>query len=197
MDQTKKDGITLLKDDHREVVELFERIEAIPSDAPATSEQMKTRRALFEQVSQELSRHAVAEEELLYPLVRSKIPNGNELADHALEEHQEVKETLARLEKMSLDALDFEPEFRTLTTNVREHVQEEEGEFFPLLEQHLSREELETLGTNLAAAKMLAPTRPHPNAPNQPPFNVLAGVPVAAVDRITDAVTGRGNPDRK
>lgn len=197
MDQAKKDGITLLKEDHRTVVELFQRIQAIPSDAPAESEQMKQRRALFEQVSEELSRHAVAEEELLYPIVRNKVPNGDQLADHALEEHQEVKEALARLEKMSLDNLDFEGEFRTLVTNVTEHVNEEESEFFPLLQQHLDDEALLTLGTNLAAAKMLAPTRPHPNAPNTPPFNALVGVPAALVDRARDAITGRGDADRK
>ena len=196
MDDTK-DGISLLRDDHREVVELFQRIEAIPSDAPSESDQMKQRRALFEQVSTELSRHAIAEEELLYPLVRVKIPNGNELADHALEEHQQVKETLARLEKMSLDNLDFEGEFRTLVTTITDHVDDEEAELFPLLQAHLDDETILNLGKQLAAAKALAPTRPHPNAPNQPPFNVLAGAGAAVVDRARDAITGRGDPDRK
>ncbi|HVF06526.1 MAG TPA: hemerythrin domain-containing protein, partial [Frankiaceae bacterium] len=112
MEQTPQDAITLLREDHRKVVDLFQEIESIPSDAPPESARMKQRRALFEQVSEELSRHAVAEEQLLYPLVRIKVPNGDQLADHALEEHQEVKETLARLEKMSLDNLDFEGEFR-------------------------------------------------------------------------------------
>ena len=192
-----KDAITVLKDDHRLVDELFQQIEDIPSDAPAGSEQMKRRRTLFEQVSEELSRHAVAEEELLYPLVRSAIPDGKRLADHALEEHQEVKETLARLERMSRSDLGFEPEFTTLMTNVREHVKEEEAELFPLLEAHCDAETLRTLGNSLEAAKMLAPTRPHPNAPNTPPLNVLAGAGAAVVDRARDALTGRGQIDRK
>ncbi|HVF04829.1 MAG TPA: hemerythrin domain-containing protein, partial [Frankiaceae bacterium] len=132
-----------------------------------------------------------------YPLVRIKVPNGDQLADHALEEHQEVKETLARLEKMSLDNLDFEGEFRSLVTSVTDHVNEEEAELFPLLLAHFDRDELDTLGTQLAAAKAVAPTRPHPNAPNQPPFNLLAGAGAAVVDRARDMITGRGEADRK
>jgi iron-sulfur cluster repair protein YtfE (RIC family) len=191
------DGITLLRDDHRAVVELFQRIEDIPSGAPADSEEMKVRRALFEQVSEELSRHAMAEEELLYPLVRSKVAHGNELADHALEEHQQVKETLARLERMSLDNLEFEGEFRTLMATIRDHVNDEEAELFPMLQRELDQEALDALGVQLAAAKALAPTRPHPNAPNRPPFNVLAGAGAALVDRARDAITGHGDPTRK
>lgn len=197
MAETTQDAISLLREDHRTVVELFQQIEDIPSDAPSESAEMKKRRALFEQVSEELSRHAMAEEELLYPMIRSKVPDGDRLADHALQEHQEVKETLARLEKMSLDNLDFEGEFRTLMHSVKEHVNEEEAELFPLLQQHLGQEALDTLGTQLAAAKAMAPTRPHPNAPNRPPFNVLAGAGAAVVDRARDAITGHGDPDHK
>ena len=197
MEQTSQDAITLLREDHRTVVELFQQIEGIPSDAPSDSEQMKQRRALFEQVSEELSRHAMAEEELLYPLIRVKVPNGDQLADHALDEHQEVKETLARLEKMSLDNLDFEGEFRSLMTTIKDHVNEEESQLFPLLIEHVDRDALDALGTQLAAAKAMAPTRPHPNAPNRPPFNVLAGAGAAVVDRARDAITGHGDPDRK
>ena len=196
MDDTK-DAISLLRADHRTVVELFQQIEEIPSDAPSDSARMKQRRALFEQVSEELSRHATAEEELLYPLVRSKVPDGDRLADHALDEHQEVKETLARLEKMSLDNLDFEGEFRSLMQAIKDHVDEEEAELFPLLQQHVGRDALDSLGTALAAAKAMAPTRPHPNAPNRPPFNVLAGAGAAVVDRARDAIEGRGDADRK
>lgn len=196
MDETK-DGITVLREDHRMVAELFQKIEDIPSDAPSDSEQMKLRRALFEQVSEELSRHAVAEEALLYPLIRSKIPNGAELADHAIEEHQEVKEILARLENMGLDELAFEGEFRTLMTTIKDHVNEEETELFPLLQAHVDDETLQNLGMQITAAKVLAPTHPHPNAPNHPPLNVLVGAPLALVDRARDALTGRGDPERK
>jgi hypothetical protein len=95
-----KDGITVLREDHRAVVDLFQQIEE--------TAEPRRRKTLFERVSTELSRHATAEEKV-------------------------------------------------------------------------------------AVAKALAPTRPHPHAPNRPPLNVLAGAGAAIVDRARDVVTRRGH----
>lgn len=182
----KRDGIQVLKDEHRRMIELFQEIEAIPIT------EGERRKAVFEQVSTALSVHAVAEEELLYPLMRRSIPDGEQMVEHALDEHQTVKETLARLERMSGDNLDFDVELRTLMTNVREHIQEEEGELLPLLRQHVDQKTLDSLGPQLEAAEAMAPTRPHPNAPNTPPGNVLAGAGTMVVDKVKDIAQGRG-----
>ncbi|HEX8004772.1 MAG TPA: hemerythrin domain-containing protein [Mycobacteriales bacterium] len=182
----ERDGIKVLKDEHRRMVELFQQIE----ETPITNGDR--RKAVFEQVSTALSVHAVAEEELLYPLLRRSVPDGERLVEHALDEHQTVKETLARLERMSADNLDFEGELRTLMTNVREHIQEEEGELLPLLRQHVDQKTLDALGPQLQAAEAMAPTRPHPNAPNTPPGNVLAGAGAMIVDKARDVIQGRG-----
>jgi hypothetical protein len=40
-------------------------------------------------------------------------------------------------------------------------------------------------------AKRLAPTRPHPDAPNAELFHKLAGPGVGMVDRMRDKLTGR------
>jgi len=40
-------------------------------------------------------------------------------------------------------------------------------------------------------AKKLAPTRPHPSAPDKPPLNKVLGPPVGLVDRVRDALSGR------
>ncbi len=39
----------------------------------------------------------------------------------------------------------------------------------------------------MAKAKGLAPTHPHPHAPNTPPGNIVGGA-AAAVDKVRDAV---------
>lgn len=39
-------------------------------------------------------------------------------------------------------------------------------------------------------AKALAPTRPHPRAPDQPPGNLVAGTMAAVMDRARDMVRG-------
>jgi hemerythrin-like domain-containing protein len=187
------DGLSLLREDHRAMVELFQQIEAVPRGIPADTEGMQRKRKLFEQVSAALSRHAMAEEQLLYPLARRVLDGGDALADHALAEHQQVKETLVRLDGLSVDNLDFDGEIRSLMATIRDHVKEEENDLFPALESRLTAGELAELARDLERAERMAPTRPHPNAPNQPPFNVLAGAGVAVVDKARDALSGRGD----
>ena len=41
------------------------------------------------------------------------------------------------------------------------------------------------------AAKAVAPTRPHPLAPNNQVFHMLVGPGVGLVDRLRDKLTGR------
>jgi hemerythrin-like domain-containing protein len=167
------------------MIELFQEIEETPLAADR-------RKAVVEQVSTALSGHAIAEEELLYPLMRRSIPDGDAMVEHALGEHQTVKEALARMEKMSADNLDFESELRTLVANVREHITEEENELLPLLREHVDQETIDALGPQLEAAEAMAPTRPHPKAPNTLPGNVLAGAGAMIVDKARDVVQGRG-----
>jgi hypothetical protein len=44
-------------------------------------------------------------------------------------------------------------------------------------------------------AKKMAPTRPHPAAPDTPPANKLLAPGAGLVDRLRDALTGRGKHD--
>ncbi|TMK86314.1 MAG: hypothetical protein E6G57_12495 [Actinobacteria bacterium] len=80
----------------------------------------------------------------------------------------------------------FQAKVTVLIENVRHHVKEEEGELFPELRRAMKRKELEELAQALEQAKKMAPTHPHPRAPDTPPGNVIAGVASAAVDRAED-----------
>jgi hypothetical protein len=53
------------------------------------------------------------------------------------------------------------------------------------------REELVDLAGKVETAKKLAPTRPHPGAPNSKLFHKLVGPGVGMVDRLRDKLTGR------
>jgi hypothetical protein len=48
------------------------------------------------------------------------------------------------------------------------------------------------LGEKIRRAKAMAPTRPHPAAPDTPPANKLLAPGAGLVDRARDFVTGRG-----
>ena len=47
------------------------------------------------------------------------------------------------------------------------------------------------MATKVDAAKKVAPTRPHPAAPNNQLFHKLVGPGVGMVDRLRDALTKR------
>jgi hypothetical protein len=82
----------------------------------------------------------------------------------------------------------FEAKVTVLTENVRHHVREEEGELFPEVRSEMSRKALVELGGELQKAKRVAPTRPHPRSPDEPPGNTLVGPVAAVVDRAINAV---------
>jgi hemerythrin superfamily protein len=175
------DAISLLRDDHRTVDDLFKKFETLGERAT------KTKRTTVDKIIRELSVHAVVEEQLLYPLVRERLPKHADTALESLEEHLLVKIECAALEDLSPDADRFDAKVAVLSELVRHHVKEEEKDLFPALRQELSRAELRELGEQMAALKKTAPTRPHPAAPDEPPGNVLVGAAAAIVDRARDA----------
>ena len=69
-----------------------------------------------------------------------------------------------------------------LIENVRHHVEEEEGQLFPAVRKSLDTAQLREIGGELVAAKHTAPTRPHPEAPDTPPGNIVAQVLTAPFD---------------
>jgi hemerythrin superfamily protein len=176
------DAITLLKADHKKVEKLFKRYEKTTDRAIATREK------LVDEITTELSLHAEAEEQLLYPLTRELSDDARSQTLESLEEHHLVKVTLAELTKLSPEDERFHPKVMVLMENVRHHVAEEEEELFPALRSACSRTELAELGESIEAAKAIAPTRPHPSAPDTPPANVLVGAVAGVVDRVRDTL---------
>lgn len=174
-----------LKTDHREVEELFGKIEQLPSgDA--------RRKEYADQVTIELVRHSVAEEAYLYPAVREHMPNGDTLADRELEDHAEAERTMKELERCEADDPEFDRLVTQLMTEIRSHIRDEENNLFPQLSQSCPASMLDDLGEKVRMAKKTAPTRPHPTAPDKPPANKLLAPGMGFVDRLRDAMTGRG-----
>ena len=187
----QRDVIEILVHDHREVEEMFGELESLRG--AATDEEKARRKDLTDQVTIELVRHSVAEEVLVYPKVEKKV--SAEQAEHAREEHAEAEETLARLEKLDADDPDFDDELATLMAEIRHHIEDEEGQMFAHMRQVIDADELRTLGARVEAFKKVAPTRPHPNVPNEPLPRLAAGPAASLFDRMRDLATGRGKAD--
>jgi len=171
-------ALTLLKQDHGNVEELFRRFEACqPTD---TAEIMRIR----DKVIEHLAKHSQIEEQVFYPAIRAKLGDENAFEVlEGLEEHHVVKQTLSELEKMAPTHDRFRAKMTVLIESVRHHVKEEEEELFEKVREHFSVEELNEMGDTMEKIELVVPTRAHPLVPDQPPLNILFGLPVAVVDR--------------
>ncbi|WP_236239504.1 hemerythrin domain-containing protein [Streptomyces sp. CC228A] len=179
------DVIAELISDHREVEEMFTRIEGLPHGD-------ERRKELSDKVTIELVRHSIAEEEYLYPAVRKHLPNGDALADKELEDHASAERVMKELEGCEAGDARFDALITQLMSEIREHVEDEENNLLPRLRSVCPQEELDRLGDKVRHAKKTAPTRPHPAAPDKPPANKLLAPGAGLVDRLRDAITGRG-----
>lgn len=191
------DAIALLKADHAEVEKLFKRFEGLGARAK------KSKADVADKVITALSRHAAIEEQILYPTVRQRMPDEEQLILEALEEHHVAKWVLSELDGLTPDDERFDAKFTVMAESVRHHVKEEEGELFPKLRKSFAKSELDELGAALATAKKTAPTKPHPRASDEPPGNILAAaasLPLdmarsageTAVRRVRAATSGKG-----
>ena len=102
------------------------------------------------QLCRELAVHSMIEEELVYPLLRSKVSVG--LADEARDEHQEAKDIITRIEGLAPEDEGLADAVAELKAAVEHHVQEEESELFPRMEKELP-DTTSILGPDIAARK--------------------------------------------
>jgi hemerythrin superfamily protein len=172
-------------EDHREVGEYFNQIE--------DNSDPHLRGALVERVITELVRHSVGEEQYVYPAARKMLPNGEELTEHEIEEHAEAEEVMRKLEGTDADDPAFDGLVQQLIKEVRHHIEDEEKDLLPQLAEACDSAELDELGAKFAHAKSIAPTRPHPSAPDRPPANKILDPGVGLIDRMRDALTGRNS----
>jgi hemerythrin superfamily protein len=174
------DIIDLLTDDHAEVNQLFGRF--------SQASKPETKDELAKDIIHDLSVHAAVEEQFVYPLIRKKVDGGDDLVDHAVEEHQEVKQLLADLEKLDASDSQFTAKMDKVISSVREHVGEEEDEVLPKLRDATTDDTREKLGSVVEKAKSLVPTHPHPLVPGTATAQMVAGPWASIVDHARDLI---------
>lgn len=136
-------AVELLKAEHQEVAELFDAFESAD-----TAEQQ----ALAEQVCQKLTVHARIEEEILYPAAKDVLEEGDvDLVNEAAVEHATLKDLIVKIEAMDATDEPYKATVTVLSEYVKHHVEEEETELFPLLQD--SDLDLDAMGDKLASRK--------------------------------------------
>ncbi len=173
------DVVEFLLAQHLEVRQLFAQLQQ------ATGE---TRKEPFQRLVQLLAVHETAEEEVVYPVVRSSVPDGDAVADARTAEEDEAKKALSELETLDVTSAEFDQKLEAFRAMVIQHAENEEREVFPRLREAQDPDQLRTMAKAVQAAERLAPTHPHPHAPESAVGNIVVGPFVAIVDRVRDAI---------
>lgn len=134
-------AIELLKQQHREVDELFQRIKASEGDEKIL---------LLGQVAEALTIHAALEEHFFYPFAREQGVEG--LIDESFQDHAEVKQLISEI----LQVKQTDPRLNELCLRlermVTEHVGQEESSLLPQVESKADREELVSMREDMLQA---------------------------------------------
>lgn len=138
-------AIELLKTDHDKVESLFETVKANEDGNNA---------ATFKKIKQELDVHAHIEETVFYPhLLENGDAELKKIVREGIEEHTQVKTLLAELAELPGTSATFKAKLKVLMENVEHHVEEEEDEMFPMVEDQIPEDTLQRIGSLMKAEK--------------------------------------------
>ncbi|NUP09862.1 MAG: hypothetical protein HOW73_27765 [Polyangiaceae bacterium] len=131
----------LLRTQHEEIRELFEKVEEAESDG----EKLR----LFEELAVNLVAHDAIEREIFYPACEEEMGMDDVLGE-SLVEHGLIEFALFRADQnFGTDA--FDHYLSVLIETVEHHVEEEEAEYLPKVERAFSNERLDDLGLEMEA----------------------------------------------
>lgn len=135
------DAITLLKQDHENVRQMFEEFEKADEDRKFE---------LATEICQALTVHATIEEEIFYPQVREAI-DAEDLMLEAEIEHDTVKNLIERVQEGEVDETQLSAMIKVMNEYVNHHVNEEQRRLFPRVKR--ADVDLEALGLELLERK--------------------------------------------
>jgi Hemerythrin HHE cation binding domain len=171
------DLVSLLTQDHAAVRQRLAEFDSAVAE---------NRSELFWKLTDQLVRHEIGEEIVVYPELRD-LPGGAHVADVRMSEEAETESLLARMESLDTFEEPFEKALVQLRESVLNHAHLEETEVFPLLLAHEESGRLIYLGQKFKGAKLAAPNHPHPHLPAGPTSQRLIGPIAAFFDRVRDA----------
>ncbi|CAL9666973.1 hypothetical protein SUDANB176_07273 [Streptomyces sp. enrichment culture] len=165
--------------DHAEMDRLMGRYQTLADG--------EDRERVLQETVQLVFSHAFAEETVLWPAVRRSVEDGHELTSRVEEEHQQINDLVADIERLSPGSPEREEKVGRVFALIRQDIRDEEDLVLPRLQESLPAAQLRRLGTVWDTVRRSAPTHPHPVVPRRPPGNAVLGVPLGLYDRMRDA----------
>ena len=114
------------------------------TDAAELTEAWKTLAELLEI-------HASGEESMLYPKLARAADEGTEEAQHAIREHNEIRDTIRAVQQHAAGSKEWWQALQAARAVNEEHLQEEEREALPLFRRNTDRARREQLGREWVA----------------------------------------------
>jgi hemerythrin-like domain-containing protein len=148
------DAIVLLKQDHKEIRELFKAFQDAGENAA------KKKGAVVEKILEALTVHTYLENECMYPETRKLLPDLEDDVLESYEEHHVADVLCAELAAMSPEDERFDAKTTVLIENVTHHIEEEEQDWFPKVREGLGRKKLQEIGQRMIEMRKNAPRKP-------------------------------------
>jgi len=131
----------IIRMDHAKVTTLF-------TELNGTEDPQKIQE-YFGQLYKDLTAHAIAEEEVVYPAIRPYYAETQELYD----EQSEMKALLEEIKAMAPSSSEFKVKANQLKNVVMDHVRQEENDVFAKIRANFSDQQSEQLATQFKSAK--------------------------------------------
>lgn len=136
-----------LAKEHKATLAVLEKLEQVSPEHP------HRRTALLTSLTHMISKHALQEENVIYPMLRRK--EGDETAASLNSDHGSVKAILYELAHMDKADTGFSDLLSTLRGELEDHMRDEEDRLFPALRQSLSDEENSRLTREMNMAGLM------------------------------------------
>jgi hemerythrin superfamily protein len=134
---------TVIRLDHNKVNTLF--TELLASNDPQKIQEY------FGQIYKDLTVHAEAEEQVVYPRVRSFY--GDNDTQELYDEQAQLKQMLEDIKSTSPSSSDFKDKIRRVMDVVGDHIRQEESTMFAAIDNNCSSEQKEQMASEFKAAK--------------------------------------------
>jgi len=139
-----QDILELILADHREVENLFSKLEKAKNPEQLYS--------LFNQLYKAVNLHARAEELVFYPSLR-EFEDTDDIIEEAEAEHEEAAAMLEEMKALNPDSEEFPERIAELKEALMHHLHEEESEVFEIIRESMDEQELSELGQEFQQAK--------------------------------------------
>jgi hemerythrin superfamily protein len=176
---TTKHVTDLLHEQHEHIHELFDRVLA--------AVEPHARLERFEELRRYLAVHETAEELVTHPVARAGV-DGSTVVDDRVAEEDVLKGLLAELDDTDVGDPAFTEKLESLRVQVRQHIEYEEREEFPLIRNENDDAMQAQMARAVEAVEQVAPTRPHPTLGSGATSQLMVGPLASVVDRTKDAI---------